>query len=129
MNVIIFVIVKDIFPIFFSLSFPPLPTSFLCITLSLPHDASLFSSPSLSHTYPSPHILPLYLMQQFLYITAYDDGMWILLEPVMSVEITAPEEFQGSIISQMNKRNGIITGTDANEGWFTLYTEVSGVNL
>lgn len=47
----------------------------------------------------------------------------------MSVEITAPEEFQGSIISQMNKRNGIITGTDANEGWFTLYTEVSGVNL
>lgn len=55
---------------------------------------------------------------------AYDDGMWILLEPVMSVEITAPEEFQGSIISQMNKRNGIITGTDANEGWFTLYTEV-----
>ncbi|XP_063600711.1 elongation factor G, mitochondrial-like, partial [Penaeus indicus] len=55
---------------------------------------------------------------------AYEDGMWILLEPVMSVEITAPEEFQGSIISQMNKRNGIITGTDANEGWFTLYTEV-----
>lgn len=55
---------------------------------------------------------------------AYEDGMWILLEPIMSVEITAPEEFQGSVISQMNKRNGIITGTDANEGWFTLYTEV-----
>ena len=43
----------------------------------------------------------------------------------MSVEISAPEEFQGSVMSQLNKRNAVITGTDANEGWFTLYVEVS----
>ena len=43
----------------------------------------------------------------------------------MSVEITAPEEFQGVVTSHMNRRHGIITGTDANEGWFSLYCEVS----
>ncbi|CAL4069387.1 unnamed protein product, partial [Meganyctiphanes norvegica] len=55
---------------------------------------------------------------------AFADGAWGVLEPIMSVEITAPEEFQGNIISHMNKRHGIITGSDANEGWFTLYCEV-----
>lgn len=54
----------------------------------------------------------------------FDDGMWRLLEPIMSVEVTAPEEFQGAIISQLNKRNGIITNTDRAEGWFTIYAEV-----
>lgn len=42
----------------------------------------------------------------------------------MSVEITAPEEYQGVIIGQLNKRHGIITGTEGNEGWFTVYAEV-----
>ena len=42
----------------------------------------------------------------------------------MSVEVTAPDEFQGTIIAQINKRHGIITGTDGSEGWFTLYAEV-----
>nr|XP_045592824.1 elongation factor G, mitochondrial-like [Procambarus clarkii] len=55
---------------------------------------------------------------------AFEDGAWIILEPIMSVEITAPDEFQGSVTSQMNKRHGIITGTDANEGWFTIYCQV-----
>ena len=43
----------------------------------------------------------------------------------MSVEITAPEEYQGTVIGQLNKRHGIITGTDGGmEGWFTVYAEV-----
>ena len=42
----------------------------------------------------------------------------------MSVEINAPEEYQGVIIGQLNKRHGIITGTEGNEGWFTVYAEV-----
>lgn len=42
----------------------------------------------------------------------------------MSVEINAPEEFQGTVIGQLNKRHGIITGTEGNEGWFTVYAEV-----
>ncbi|KAG0720834.1 Elongation factor G, mitochondrial [Chionoecetes opilio] len=55
---------------------------------------------------------------------AYERGAWMVLEPIMSVEITAPEEFQGTVTSHMNKRHGIITGTDANQGWFSLYCEV-----
>ena len=51
-------------------------------------------------------------------------GSWSILEPIMTVEVTGPEEFQGVIIAQMNRRSGIITGSDTNEGWFTLSLEV-----
>ncbi|XP_045029557.1 elongation factor G, mitochondrial isoform X2 [Daphnia magna] len=54
----------------------------------------------------------------------YENGFWHILEPIMSVEITAPEEFQGTVIGQLNKRHGIITGTEGNDGWFTVYAEV-----
>lgn len=54
----------------------------------------------------------------------FENGSWQILEPIMSVEITAPDEFQGSVIGQINKRHGVITGTDGSEGWFTLYAEV-----
>lgn len=42
----------------------------------------------------------------------------------MSVEVTCPDEFQGTVIGQLNKRHGIITGTDGSDGWFTVYAEV-----
>ncbi|EFX86606.1 hypothetical protein DAPPUDRAFT_312968 [Daphnia pulex] len=54
----------------------------------------------------------------------YENGFWHILEPIMSVEITAPDEFQGTVIGQLNKRHGIITGTEGNDGWFTVYAEV-----
>lgn len=53
----------------------------------------------------------------------YEVGTWQILEPVMSVEITAPEEFQGNIMGILNKRNGIILSTDGTDGWFTLEME------
>jgi elongation factor G len=38
-----------------------------------------------------------------------------ILEPIMSLEVNAPSEFQGSIISGLNKRNGLVLGSDLNE--------------
>ena len=62
---------------------------------------------------------------QYLNLSGFDYGMWHILEPVMLVEINAPGEFQGSVMAGMTKRNAVILGTDANEGYFTLYCEVS----
>ena len=54
----------------------------------------------------------------------FQAGSWQVLEPVMLVEVTAPEEFQGTVMGQLNKRHGIITGTDGADEWFTVYAEV-----
>jgi len=55
----------------------------------------------------------------------YEYGSWQVLEPIMTVEVVAPTEFQGSVMGQLQRRKGIVTGTDGTEGWFTVTAEVA----
>lgn len=68
--------------------------------------------------------LAFFLASQGAIKEVFEHGVWQILEPIMSVEVTAPDEFQGAVITQLNKRHGIVTGVEGTEGWFTLHAEV-----
>ena len=40
----------------------------------------------------------------------------VILEPIMKVEITVPEEYMGDVIGDVNSRRGRMEGMDANDG-------------
>ena len=48
----------------------------------------------------------------------------IILEPIMKLEISCPEEFQGNVIGQINQRRGIIVDTQNVNGFITINAEV-----
>lgn len=48
----------------------------------------------------------------------------IALEPIMKLETSAPEEFQGPVMGQVNQRRGMIQGSQTNEGFVTVEAEV-----
>lgn len=47
-----------------------------------------------------------------------------VLEPIMKLETTVPEEYQGPATGQINQRRGVITGTTSIEGSVTIEAEV-----
>lgn len=59
----------------------------------------------------------------------YEYGSWHILEPIMCVEVTVPEEFHSAVMTHMSKRNGIIIGTDVRENWSTIRAEVPLNNM
>lgn len=54
----------------------------------------------------------------------YQDGSWIILEPVMSVEVVCPIEYQTQVTTQIIKRNGIIQTMQQGNELYTLTAEV-----
>jgi elongation factor G len=48
----------------------------------------------------------------------------ILLEPIMKVECTTPDEYQGDLLGDINRRRGIINSIDAKNGQTVLNAQV-----
>ncbi len=55
---------------------------------------------------------------------AFNKANPILLEPIMKVEVTTPDEYQGDILGDINRRRGIIQGVDAKGGQTILNAQV-----
>ncbi len=55
---------------------------------------------------------------------AYAAAKPTALEPLMKLEVSAPEEFQGSVMGQINQRRGMISGTQTQEGFVVVESEV-----
>jgi elongation factor G len=47
---------------------------------------------------------------------AYAKAGAIALEPIMKLEVTCPEDYQGTVMGQINQRRGIIQGTSSMDG-------------
>ncbi len=55
---------------------------------------------------------------------AYERAQPTALEPIMKVEVSAPEEYQGSVLGQINQRRGMIQGTTSETGYAIITAEV-----
>lgn len=59
----------------------------------------------------------------------YMDAKPAILEPIMKLEVQAPEEFQGSVMGQVNQRRGVIQGSSTMEGYVTIEAQVPLVEM
>jgi elongation factor G len=48
----------------------------------------------------------------------------VILEPIMKLETSSPEEFQGVTIGQINQRRGVIINTSMDNGYVVVEAEV-----
>ncbi|MBK9294730.1 MAG: elongation factor G [Oligoflexia bacterium] len=48
----------------------------------------------------------------------------VVLEPIMKLQVQAPEEFQGGVLGMVNQRRGVIIGSSTNEGYGVVDAEV-----
>jgi len=55
---------------------------------------------------------------------AFKKAKPILLEPIMKVECTTPDEYQGDLLGDINRRRGIINGIDMKQGQTILNAQV-----
>ncbi|KAF8598739.1 putative MEF1-translation elongation factor G, mitochondrial [Ceratobasidium sp. AG-I] len=56
---------------------------------------------------------------------AYHKAQPVIMEPIMTVDVVAPIEFQGTVIGGINQRRGTIVDTEVRDDEFTATCEVS----
>jgi elongation factor G len=60
----------------------------------------------------------------FAFKDAAKKAAMILLEPIMKVEVTTPDEYQGDLLGDINRRRGTIVGIEAKAGQTILNAHV-----
>lgn len=55
---------------------------------------------------------------------AYSKAKPVILEPIMKLEVSAPTEFQGTIMGQINQKRGMITGSTEEQNFSIVQAEV-----
>ena len=55
---------------------------------------------------------------------AFQKAKPVLMEPIMKVEVTVPDEYQGDVLGDLNRRRGRIQNMDSNKGLAVLSAEV-----
>ncbi|MEO6457609.1 MAG: elongation factor G [Chloroflexia bacterium] len=60
---------------------------------------------------------------------ALEKGKMVILEPIMRIEIVAPEQFMGDVIGDLNSRRGHVEGTESKSGGVTVRGYVPLANL
>ena len=60
----------------------------------------------------------------YAFRSCYQEAQPIVLEPVMTVEVSGPNEFQGVMIGQLNRRKGLIQDTETEEDFTTIVAKV-----
>ena len=63
------------------------------------------------------------------FIEAFRKSRPCLQEPIMTVEVEMPREFQGPIVGDLNSRRGIITETEARDNYTVVRAEVPLANM
>ncbi|XP_029647928.1 elongation factor G, mitochondrial [Octopus sinensis] len=54
----------------------------------------------------------------------FEGGNFQILEPVMSVEVVIPFEYEKNVMITLHRRHAVVLGTDANEGYTIIQCEV-----
>jgi len=63
------------------------------------------------------------------FIEVFKKSRPCLLEPIMTVEIEMPGEYQGHVVGDLNSRRGIIMGTETRDSYTVVRAEVPLANM